>query len=114
MEPEHTGFAHDGGANPASPPPPQQGVKWRFPAIHPEGRKFGAIAAAITLLFFFIGWEMLAWLMVGITVWVFAFFRDPVRVTPVDPELLIAPADGLVTLIENRLLVWKPGEARTE
>ena len=26
-------------------------VKWRFPAVHPEGRKFALIAAAITLFF---------------------------------------------------------------
>lgn len=83
------------------PPPPQQGVKWRFPAVHPEGRKFGAIAAAVTAALFIVGWEIPGWVMVGITVWVFAFFRDPVRVTPSDPNLLIAPADGLVTLIQQ-------------
>jgi len=84
-----------------APSSPQPGVKWRFPAIHPEGRKFGAIAAALTLLVFVIGWEVLGWIMVGLTIWVFAFFRDPVRVTPADPSLLIAPADGLVTLIQQ-------------
>ncbi len=47
------------------------------------------------------GWELPAWLMAGISIWVFAFFRDPVRATPVDPMLLIAPADGLVTLIQQ-------------
>ena len=76
-------------------------MKWRFPAIHPEGRKFGAIAVGITLLLFFVGWEVLAWLMAGVTLWVFAFFRDPVRVTPNDPDLLVAPADGLITLIQQ-------------
>ncbi|MGE4409978.1 MAG: phosphatidylserine decarboxylase [Sphingomonadales bacterium] len=101
MESEPTAFSRDNGAGPASPPPPQQGVKWRFPAIHPEGRKFGAIAAAITALLFIVGWGVPGWIMVGITIWVFAFFRDPVRVTPSDPNLLIAPADGLVTLIQQ-------------
>src|SRR3546814_6687933 len=33
--------------------------------------------------------------------WVLAFFREPVRVTPRDENLIIAPADGLVTLIQN-------------
>ena len=80
---------------------PQSGVKWSFPDIHPEGRKFGAIAAAITLLVFFLGWGILGWLLVGVTLWVFAFFRDPVRVTPNDPNLLVAPADGLITLIQE-------------
>ena len=72
----------------------QSGVKWRFPAIHPEGRKFGAIAAGVTLLFLILHWHVLAWLMAGLTIWVFAFFRDPVRVTPIDADALVAPADG--------------------
>jgi len=80
---------------------PQSGVKWRFPAIHPEGRKFGAIAVVITLLAFVLGWSILGWLLAGVTLWVFAFFRDPVRVTPNDPDLLVAPADGLITLIQT-------------
>ncbi|MGV3769795.1 MAG: phosphatidylserine decarboxylase [Sphingobium phenoxybenzoativorans] len=77
------------------------GVKWRFPAVHPEGRKFAAIAAAITALIFILGWPWLGWPMVGVTIWVLAFFRDPVRATPRDDALVIAPADGLVTLIQQ-------------
>ncbi|MDQ4419662.1 phosphatidylserine decarboxylase [Sphingobium sp. DEHP117] len=79
----------------------QSGVKWRFPAVHPEGRKFGAIAVGITLLFWVLGWEVLAWLMVGASIWVFAFFRDPVRATPQGQDFLVAPADGLITLIQK-------------
>jgi phosphatidylserine decarboxylase len=78
-------------------------VKWSFPAIHPEGRKFGAIAAGITLVVALLGWSVLAWLLVGVTIWVFAFFRDPVRAVPQDDYAIIAPADGLVTLIQTVL-----------
>ncbi|HET7816996.1 MAG TPA: phosphatidylserine decarboxylase [Sphingomicrobium sp.] len=74
-------------------------VKWRFPSTHPEGRKFVVGSAAITLFAFLIGWESLGWLLVGLTVWVFAFFRDPVRTTPLGDGLVIAPADGLITMI---------------
>ncbi len=75
-------------------------VKWRFPSVHPEGRKFAAIAAGITLLaWIFVPW--LTWPLVVLTIWVLAFFRDPVRVTPLDDSLVIAPADGLITLIQN-------------
>jgi phosphatidylserine decarboxylase len=74
-------------------------VKWRFPSTHPEGRKFGVGAAALTLFAFLLGWEVIGWLLVGLTIWVFAFFRDPIRTTPRGEKLVIAPADGLITMI---------------
>jgi phosphatidylserine decarboxylase len=81
--------------------PTRTSVKWSFPSIHPEGRRFGAIAAGITGLFALLGWSTIAWLMAGITIWVFAFFRDPVRAVPQDEAAIVAPADGLVTLIQT-------------
>ncbi|MBN9787375.1 phosphatidylserine decarboxylase family protein [Pseudonocardia sp. TMWB2A] len=77
------------------------GIKWERPDVHPEGRKFALIAAAITAFFAFMAWETLAWPMAGITLWVLAFFRDPVRVTPQGENFVIAPADGLITLIQK-------------
>ena len=74
-------------------------VKWRWPATHPEGRKFGVGAAAITLVAFLVGWQTVGWLLVGLTIWVFAFFRDPIRTTPRGDNLIVAPADGLITMI---------------
>ena len=76
-------------------------VKWRFPSVHPEGRKFTLIAAVVALVAFAILPDTLGWLLVGLTVWVAAFFRDPVRTTPQDADLVIAPADGLVTMISR-------------
>ncbi|HEX7821591.1 MAG TPA: phosphatidylserine decarboxylase [Sphingobium sp.] len=98
----------------AVPPIPQGNgsnppVKWRFPSVHPEGRKFGAIAVGITLVVALLGWSILAWLLGGITLWVFAFFRDPIRAVPQDATVIIAPADGLVTLIQQ--VVPPPGLA---
>jgi phosphatidylserine decarboxylase len=78
---------------------PGGGIKWHWPSIHPEGRKFVLIAAIVTLCFWLLGWEIAGWLMLGITAWVAAFFRDPVRVTPTGSDVVIAPADGLVTQI---------------
>ena len=43
--------------------------------------------------------DIFGWLLVGLTIWVAAFFRDPIRTTPSDPKLIVAPADGLVTMI---------------
>ncbi len=68
--------------------------------MHKEGRKFVAIFAAITFVLMFI-WEPLFWLGVGATVWCYYFFRDPVRMIPQDEGLVISPADGVVSLIEQ-------------
>ena len=76
-------------------------VRWRWPSVHPEGYKFAAIAALITLLFFVFVAEWLGWIGVIITIWVLAFFRDPIRTTPRDARMIVAPADGLVTMIAN-------------
>ncbi|HZH07753.1 MAG TPA: phosphatidylserine decarboxylase, partial [Lautropia sp.] len=86
-------------------------VKWRFPSVHPEGRKYVVIAAAITVIVYFGLSEFLGWLLVGVTIWVAAFFRDPIRTTPTDPRLIVSPADGLVTMITR---VPAPPELRAE
>ena len=77
-------------------------VRYRMPNVHPEGRKFVVIAAAVALIFFWlIDWDWLGWIMAGITLWVAAFFRDPIRTTPKGEGLVIAPADGMVTMIAS-------------
>ncbi|AJP71606.1 phosphatidylserine decarboxylase [Sphingomonas hengshuiensis] len=82
------------------PPLGTSTVKWRFPEIHPEGRKYALIAGAIALASLFI-WDFITWPLVFLTVGVAAFFRDPVRVTPQEEGLIVSPADGLVTMIER-------------
>ena len=74
-------------------------VKWRFPSIHPEGRKYVVIAAAATLLVYLAINHFLGWLLVGGTIWIASFFRDPIRTTPRGDKLIVAPADGLITMI---------------
>lgn len=67
--------------------------------MHPEGIRFvGAFALASAVLFLI--WAPLGWVGVGLTVWCYYFFRDPKRVTPKRPGLVISPADGVVSLIE--------------
>lgn len=96
------------------PPVVTTTVKWRFPAVHPEGQKFTAIAFGITLLMTIVS-KVFFWPFLALTVWVAAFFRDPVRTTPIGDDLIVSPADGLITMIERvpvpRELVGDLGEA---
>jgi phosphatidylserine decarboxylase len=68
--------------------------------VHPDGHKFIAIGAAVTLLFFFF-YPPLGWLAAALTAWVVYFFRDPQRVTPVRSGLVIAAADGKISAVEK-------------
>ena len=74
---------------------------WHWPSIHSEAHKFAGIAAVACALAAFFAWETLAWPLGLLVVSICAFFRDPQRVTPQGDRLIVAPADGLVTLIRK-------------
>jgi phosphatidylserine decarboxylase len=76
-------------------------TKWRFPSVHPEGRKFLLIAAVVTVIVYGGLSHFLGWLCLGITIWIAAFFRDPIRTTPQQENFIVAPADGLITAISK-------------
>ncbi len=78
-----------------------EGVQWSWPSVHPEGRKFALISAAIVALFAVSGWSFFAWIFAGLTLLALAFFRDPIRSVPQGDALVVAPADGMVTLIQT-------------
>jgi phosphatidylserine decarboxylase len=66
--------------------------------MHPEGRKFVAIFAVVAAALWLV-WEPFFWLGVGMTVWCYYFFRDPVRSVAQKPGLILSPADGVISLI---------------
>jgi len=68
--------------------------------INSEGWKFIAIFAAVTVILFLIA-QPLGWIGVILTLWCAYFFRDPDRVTPIDDDLVIAPADGRICMISQ-------------
>ncbi len=72
-----------------------------FVPVHPEGYRFLAIFAAVTLVMFWLLPDLFGWIGVVLTAWCAYFFRDPERVTPVREGLVISPADGRVSAIEE-------------
>lgn len=67
--------------------------------VHREGWRFVAIFAAVALLLFWLGADILGWIGVVFTAWCAYFFRDPERVTPLGSDLVISPADGCISSI---------------
>lgn len=66
--------------------------------VAPEGLIFIGIAwITLVVLFWFQWWIGVLWLPVS--VWVIAFFRDPVRDGPRGDDLVLAPADGKVVSV---------------
>src|SRR2546421_11253592 len=72
-------------------------IRAQIPPVHPEGYPFiGGFALASLILFWI--WTPLGWLGTLLTIWCALFFRDPVRVTPVRDGIVVAPADGRVSV----------------
>ena len=67
--------------------------------IHRAGWPLIAAFAAATVLLWWL-WLPLGLLGVVLTAWCVYFFRDPDRVTPTRPGLMISPADGVVQMIQ--------------
>jgi phosphatidylserine decarboxylase len=72
--------------------PPPKDPRLKLP-IHREGRRFIAIAVALNLLGFAVAW-WLGVVLLPVTLWVVAFFRDPDRTVPTGGKLVLSPADG--------------------
>jgi len=68
--------------------------------IHREGYPFIALFAGVNLLAFLIA-TWLGVVLLPLTIWCIAFFRDPERNTPTAPGLIVSPADGkLLPIVE--------------
>jgi phosphatidylserine decarboxylase len=68
--------------------------------LHKEGTKFVLIFAFITIILAIMN-STIGMVGLILTLWCAFFFRDPERVTPVGENLIISPADGVVSLIED-------------
>ncbi|MDO5581522.1 MAG: phosphatidylserine decarboxylase [Planctomycetia bacterium] len=91
-------------------------VSWKrfiFPGIHPKGKIIVfAVFLILILIFgcFYPLWTLSIpfWITLGLILFplfVFAwyFFRNPERFSPEDPQVIIAPADGIVSAIRTMI-----------
>ena len=77
-------------------------LSWKrfiLPPIHKEGLKIFAVAAIIVLLLSLVSACSL-FVCLPLLAFVFYFFRNPARVTPEGDNLIISPADGIVSNIK--------------
>ena len=73
-------------------------VRRQITPVHPEGYMFIAIFAVVTLGLAWL-WEPLGWIGAILTGWCIYFFRDPERQTPVGDDIVVSPADGIVSAV---------------
>ncbi|TCD14283.1 phosphatidylserine decarboxylase [Oricola cellulosilytica] len=66
--------------------------------VHREGWPFVAAFAVGAILLGWL-WDPLFYAGIALTAWCAYFFRDPQRVTPVDDDLVISAADGVISSI---------------
>ncbi len=71
-------------------------------SIHPEGYIYGLISLLLTLLLWSI-WTVFGLIGLAVTIWIFCFFRNPSRVIPQTPGVVVAPADGVVCQIQDKI-----------
>jgi phosphatidylserine decarboxylase len=84
----------------------------------PQAAAYPAVLAVLMIVYWLVFWQAFPksmhtgaalWLagvlpeavLLAILIWVLSFFRDPHRIVPDDPALLLSPADGTISDIEQ-------------
>ena len=75
-------------------------LKLYFPQLYKDGYFFVCLGTVLALILGAI-WNPLGWICVILTLWCVYFFRDPDRVIPISKTLVLSPADGVVSMIED-------------
>jgi phosphatidylserine decarboxylase len=75
-------------------------IRSQMVPISPEGYPFIGIFALVTIFLFWV-WTPLGWIGAVLTIWCVLFFRDPPRVTPMRDGVIVAPADGLISMVTS-------------
>ncbi|MEX0851736.1 MAG: phosphatidylserine decarboxylase [Bauldia sp.] len=74
-------------------------IRTTLTPVRHEGLPFIAILFFVAVFFGWF-WQPVFWIGIILAAWCAYFFRDPPRVTPVDPDLVVSPADGRVLAVE--------------
>ena len=77
-------------------------IKFLIPRISKEGYTIIGFAATITLLSFLF-FDKLFYVSLIASLFCVYFFRDPVRITPIGDNLVISPADGVISAIDRNI-----------
>ena len=75
-------------------------IRQQMVPISPEGYPFIGAFAVVSLFLFWL-WTPLGWIGTVLTLWCVYFFRDPPRVTPVRDGIVVAPADGRISMVTS-------------
>lgn len=70
-------------------------IREGIPDVHREGWPFIAITVALAMVFALV-FTPAFWLLMILAGWMVIFFRNPVRVVPDAPGLVVSPADGRI------------------
>lgn len=73
-----------------------------FIPVHPAGWPIIAAFAVVFAIFWALS-DILGFLGFVLLCWCVYFFRDPIRVSPTRPGLVLSPADGVVSHIEENV-----------
>ena len=75
-----------------------------------DGYKFAAPPLALGVAAAALGWRVTAATLLSASAFVAYFFRDPQRIPPADPGVVVSPADGRVMEIVSEQLDGRPGQ----
>jgi phosphatidylserine decarboxylase len=75
-----------------------------------EGYYFGLPVLLLSAVVFLLHWTILGVVLLALAAFVFSFFRDPERVIPGDPGVIVSPADGRVVVITDEENAGRPGK----
>ena len=76
-----------------------------------EGWPFIFPLAVVTALLFALGWKLIGFLSLLLTLFVLFFFRDPERPVPEGKNVVVSPADGKVIVVKN---IYEPDYLKQE